>query len=49
MLTHIKDRSVRIFVALVVTLLLAGAPIAMSNAHAAGGSGGAGGTVISGG
>ncbi|MEM8862849.1 MAG: hypothetical protein AAGD96_31450 [Chloroflexota bacterium] len=48
MFTHIKNKSARIIVALMVTLFLAGAPIAVSNAHAAGGSGGSGGSVVTG-
>lgn len=48
MFTHIKNKSVRLFAALVVTLLLAGAPIAISNAQAAGGSGSSGGSVVTG-
>lgn len=49
MLTQVKKKTARIMLAVIVTLLLAGAPIAVSNAYAAGGSGGSGGTVVSGG
>lgn len=48
MFTRIKNKSVRVVVALMVTLFLAGAPIAVSNAHAAGGSGSSGGSVVTG-
>lgn len=49
MLTLIKNKTARIVLAIMVTLLLAGAPVALSNAHAAGGAGGSGGNHISGG
>ena len=48
MLTHVKSKSARVLLALFVALLLAGAPIAVSNASAAGGGSNSGGSTVGG-
>ena len=49
MLTKIKNKTTRILFAIAVTLLMAGAPVAVSSVSAAGGSGGGGGSTVTGG
>lgn len=48
MLSSIKLKTARVALALIVALLLAGAPIAVSNAYAGGGSAGGGGLITGG-
>ena len=48
MLTRIQNKTTRIILALAFAFLLAGAPIAVNNASAAGGTGGTGGSSLGG-
>ena len=48
MLSSIKTKTARLALALIVGLLMAGAPIAASNAYAGGGSAGGGGIIVGG-
>ena len=48
MLSSIKTKTARMLLALIVALLMAGDPVAVSNVYAGGGSGGGGGLITGG-